>query len=128
MGADDIEFSTLSNKLSARGNLWLTKKGLKINGRRGEIIWAKPNNKLKYFVIYDDVRIVEKVQLHQRSFERKAFCEKLEGLVDEGKIILTGYPKVFQLNDVVKGNRVILREDNEVIEVDDVNVHFKVNR
>lgn len=44
--------------------------------------------------------------------------------MSENKIILTGYPKVYQLKDVIKGNRIILREDNEVVEVDDANTNF----
>ncbi|MCY4495522.1 MAG: hypothetical protein OXB92_16885, partial [Acidimicrobiaceae bacterium] len=124
--SNKINLKMIPGKILAEGNLWLKRQGLAARGRRGEIYLGGERKKLKYFVIYDDVRIVEKVNLRHRSFKRRAFCEKLEGLMDQDKMILTGYPKVFQLNDVVKGNRIILRENNEVVEVEDANTRFKI--
>ena len=37
------------------------------------------------------------------SLERRAFAEKLECIMSENKILLTGNPKVFQKNDVIRG-------------------------
>ena len=74
------------------------------------------------------MKVVEKVKLEKdgsvSTFERRAFGEKLEGMMSESKIILTGYPKVFQQNDVITGNKIVLRENNEVVEVDDANTNF----
>jgi len=72
-------------------------------------------------VLYDDVKVVERVETERATFERKAFSEKLEGISSEEMVILTGYPKVYQLDDFIKGNKIILRENNEVVEVDDAN-------
>jgi lipopolysaccharide export system protein LptA len=59
---------------------------------------------------------------------RKAFAEKLEGLISEKKIILTGLPKVFQQKDVIKGNRITIRENIETVEVDDANTNITLER
>lgn len=104
----------------------MKKQNLTATSRRGEIFLENYNKKLKYFVLYDDVKVVEKVMLDGKFIDRKAFSEKLEGLPSESKIILTGYPKVYQLNDVIKGNQIVLRENTEVVEVDDANTKFKV--
>lgn len=107
-------------------DVWMKKQNLTATSRRGEIYLENYNKKLKYFVLYDDVKVVEKVMLDGKFINRKAFSEKLEGLPSESKIVLTGYPKVYQVNDVIKGNRIVLRENTEVVEVDDANTKFKV--
>jgi lipopolysaccharide export system protein LptA len=104
----------------------IKKQNLTATSRRGEIFLENYNKKLKYFALYDDVKVIEKVMLDGKFIRRKAFSEKLEGLPSEEKIILTGYPKVYQLSDVIKGNRIVLRENTEVVEVDDANSNFKV--
>lgn len=107
-------------------DVWIKKQQLTATSRRGEIFLENYNKKLKYFALYDDVKVVEKVMLDGKFTNRKAFSEKLEGIPSEGKIILTGYPKVYQLNDVIKGNMIVLRENTEVVEVDDANTKFNV--
>lgn len=106
----------------------LIKQGVTAKSKRGEIFLENYNKKLKYYVLYDDVKVSEKVRVSgptgMRTFTRRALSEKLEGIVAEDKIILTGYPKVFQERDVIKGNRIIIRENNEVVEVDDANTNF----
>jgi lipopolysaccharide export system protein LptA len=113
-------------KADLNENVVMKKRYLTATSRRGEIFLENYNKKLKYFALYDDVKVVEKVMLDGKFIERKAFSEKLEGLPSESKIILTGYPKVYQLNDVIKGNKIVLREKTEVVEVDDANTKFKV--
>jgi lipopolysaccharide export system protein LptA len=113
-------------KADLEHDVLMKKQNLRATSRRGEIYIENYNKKLKYFVLYDDVKVVEKVMLDGTLIDRKAFSEKLEGLPSESKIILTGYPKVYQLNDVIKGNQIVLRENTEVVEVDDANTKFKV--
>jgi len=57
---------------------------------------------------------------------RKAFGERLEGFTSLDRLVLTGYPKVYQEGDVIKGNKITLRINNEVVEVDDANTRFKL--
>lgn len=61
----------------------------------------------------------------QKTFiERRAFSEKLEGIVKEQKIVLTGYPKLIQEKDVIKGNKITFFENSEIIVVDDSSSSF----
>jgi LPS export ABC transporter protein LptC len=117
-----------SLKIDLTDDVQIKKQLLTADSLRGEIFLENYNKKLKYFVLYDDVKVVEKVELEKdgrvSSFERRAFGEKLEGIMSENKIIITGYPKVFQQSDVITGNKIVLRENNEVVEVDDANTNF----
>ena len=107
------------------GNVKLIKQGLTALSREGEIFMDNYNKKLKYYTLIDDVKLTEKVKLEDgSSFIRTAVAEKLDGLVAEEKNILTGFPKVFQQGDVITGNRITIRENNQVVEVDDANTDF----
>ena len=121
-----VDLSTL--KIDLTDDVQIKKQQLTADSLRGEIFLENYNKKLKYFALYDDVKVVEKVELEKdgrvSSFERRAFGEKLEGVMSDNKIIITGYPKVFQQNDVITGNKIVLRENNEVVEVDDANTNF----
>ena len=113
------------SKLTLIGNVKLIKQGLTALSREGEIFMDNYNKKLKYYTLIDDVKLTEKVKLEDgSSFIRTAVAEKLDGLVAEEKNILTGFPKVFQQGDVITGNRITIRENNQVVEVDDANTDF----
>ena len=108
------------------GEVFIKKGDIKSYSHRGEIFLENYNKTLKYFILYDDVKIIDRVLQRegQKWIQRRALAEKLEGIVSEGKYILTGYPKVFQEDDVIKGYRIILREGQEVLEVDDSNTNL----
>jgi len=106
-------------------DVYLQKGGLEARAKRGEIYLDNYNKNLKYYVLYDDVKMLEKLTLKNgTSFVRTGFAEKVEGIVSEDKVILSGNPKVFQVEDVIKGNRITLRENSEVIEIDDAITNF----
>lgn len=123
--SDDLYSYQNQQRIDLFGNVFLEKQDLVSTGRRGEIFLENYNKRLKYFVLYDDVKLTEKLHLEGgRTLERKAFGEKLEGIMSEDKLILTGSPKVIQEKDIIKGNVIVLRENNEVVEVDDANSNF----
>ncbi len=125
--ANKITLNELDSLISLEGDVYLKKQRVEVWGRLGEIFLDNYNKKLKYFVLYDDIKLEETLTIGKDSFiGRKAFGEKLEGLSSEGILVLTGYPRVFQGKDVIKGNRIILRQNNQIVEVDDANTNFKV--
>ncbi len=103
------------------GNVNLTKSNYELWSNQGEIILENYNKRLKYYTLSDDVRMREVSLAKEKPFERKAFAEKLEGWMNERKVVLTGFPKVIQDKDIIKGNRIILRENSESVEIDDAN-------
>lgn len=122
--SDKLYLNMEEMMVSLNDEVYLKKQPFKATSHRGEIYLENYNKKLKYFVLNDDVKLEEKVVLGGSSYIRKAYAEKLEGVTAEDKIILTGFPKVYQQSDVIKGNRIILRENNEVVEVDDANTNI----
>jgi lipopolysaccharide export system protein LptA len=113
------------SRMELRENVKVVRLGVIATSRNGEIFMENYNKKLKYFVLSDDVKVWEKVvNLDGTSFVREAFGDKLEGLTSEGKLILTGLPKVIQQGDTIRGNRIIIKENNQVVEVDDSNTNF----
>jgi LPS export ABC transporter protein LptC/lipopolysaccharide transport protein LptA len=122
--SNKLYLDMVTSLVTLNENVFLKKQGIRARSHRGEVFLENYNKNLKYFVLYDDVRVKEKVKLPGRIVSRRAYAEKLEGIMSEDIVILTGYPKVYQDKDVIKGNRIILRVDNEVVEVDDANTRF----
>lgn len=111
--------------IELNGNVVLRKQQVRAQSLRGEIFLENYNKKLKYYALYDDVKIKEKVRLKTGGYVvREAFGEKLEGFHPLEKIVLTGSPKVIQGNDTIKGNVITLIQNNETVEVDDAASSF----
>ena len=126
--ADLLTFTAPLSLVEMKGNVAFKKENLDAYANRGEIFLENYNKKLKYYALYDDVKLEEKLVNNGKPMIRKAFSEKLEGLISEKKIILTGLPKVFQERDVIKGNRIIIRENVETVEVDDANTNITIKK
>lgn len=133
--ADRVDLDLNKAHAELEGQVSIRKQRLKATSLRGEIFLENYNKKLKYFTLYDDVVVIEKVMLgggssssgaFKEQFERKAYADTLEGFMKDRTLVLTGYPKVIQRDDVIKGNVITLREDSEVVEVDDANSNFKI--
>lgn len=116
-----LSYNSLHNLIELQGEVVISRENSRAKALRGEIYLENYNKKLKYYALYDDVKLDELIIVNGNKLERKAFAEKLEGIVSDKKIILTGFPKVFQQKDVIKGNRIIIRENVETVEVDDAN-------
>lgn len=112
------------NQLELKGNVELSKDRLVARANKGLVFLENYNKKLKYYALSDDVKLQETLILDGQEIVRKAFAEKLEGMMGERKIILTGLPKVFQGKDAIRGNRITIRENIETVEVDDANTNI----
>lgn len=128
---DLLTLDAPSSLAQMKGNVYFKKENLDAYANRGEVFLENYNKRLKYYALYDDVRLQEKLsnpKNKDKPLVRKAFSEKLEGLISEKKVILTGLPKVFQERDVIKGNRIIIRENVETVEVDDANTNITLDK
>ncbi|MDA9793040.1 LPS export ABC transporter periplasmic protein LptC [Bacteriovoracaceae bacterium] len=96
---------------------------------KAELFLSNYNKTLKYYVLYDDIRLQEKLRLKDGSeMIRRAFADKIEGFNLDRKLVLTGSPRVIQGEDIIKGYRVTLREDLEMVEVDDSASSFSLKK
>ncbi len=118
--SDELSFYKNQQLITLNGSVKLNKDKIEMNALSGEIFMDNYNKKLKYYSLFDDVRIIEEVRLKNgKNIVRKAYAEKLEGIMGEKMIVLSGNPKVLQGDEYVKGNTIILRENNDVVEVDE---------
>lgn len=111
----------------------LKQENMKANSRKGEIFLENLTRKVRTYSLYGDVRLVEKIDSQRRDskgvplfIERRSFSERLDGYMNENKVVLTGMPKVVQEHDVIKGNKISLFFNNEVMEVEDSHSNFVV--
>ena len=125
---DNLMLSALLSTVEMTGNVTFKKGNLEASSNRGSIFLENYNKKLKYYSLSDDVKLRESLILGEKPVMRKAFAEKLEGMISDKKIVLTGLPKVFQGNDVIKGNRITIRENIETVEVDDAITNITLER
>lgn len=126
--SNNLNFNKKKLKAHLEGKVVFKYKKFKAWAQKGEIFLENYNNNLKYFALYDDVKVKEVLSLQGKNVIRKAFSEKLEGFPGKSKAILTGYPKVIQADDTIVGNKIILRWNNEVLEIIDANSNLKVKK
>jgi lipopolysaccharide transport protein LptA len=109
-----------SSKIELNQDVKLTKGNLMISAQKSEIFLHNLNKNLKYYVFYDDVYVEQEVfdKGRNQKITRKAYSEQLEGFENGSKIVLTGAPKVIQGSDIIKGTKIILREEANLVEVD----------
>ena len=110
------------------GDVWLKREAHIITGGKADIYLENFNKTLKYFVVNDDVKVTEKMKTPSGIVQRKSFSERLEGFGREQKMVLSGAPRVEQGEDVVKGYRITIREDIDLIEVDDAMSDMQVKK
>ncbi|MBC7715287.1 MAG: LPS export ABC transporter periplasmic protein LptC [Rhizobacter sp.] len=121
---DLLTLEGAKSEVEMKGNVTFKKGNLDASSNQGTVFLENYNKKLKYYSLSDDVRLQETLVVGPKTVIRKAFSEKLEGLISEKKVILTGLPKVFQEKDVIKGNRITIHENVETVEVDDANTNI----
>ena len=110
------------------GNVRMKRDSYDITAGKADLYLENFNKSLKYFVLNDDVKVTEKLQTNEGIQERKAFSERLEGFGREQKMVLSGAPRVEMGKDVIKGYRITIRENVDLIEVDDAMSDVQVKR
>lgn len=122
-----MDLDLKSYQADFKNNIWIKRLGMQATARNGVIYLENYNKKLKYSVLNDDVRLTEKFKNSVgKEIERRAFSEKLEVFNQERKVIMTGAPRVIQGKDVIKGNKITLKEKTELVEIDDSKSSFQM--
>lgn len=116
----ELDFDQRKSEANLIGDVSVKRGGYLLTAGKADMYLENFNNSLKYFVMNDDVKLREKLRTSAGvTVERKAFAERLEGFGREQKMVLSGAPRVEQGEDVIKGYRITIRENAELIEVDD---------
>ena len=110
------------------GNVRMKRDTYDITAGKADMYMENFNKSLKYFILNDDVKVSEKLQTTEGVKERRAFAERLEGFGRDQKMVLSGAPRVEMGTDVIKGYRITIRENVDLIEVDDAMSDVQVKR
>ena len=118
--SNELTLNSLESHIELLENVKMKKGEVNLSSRKADIFMENQNKKLKYFVLSDDVKMVEKfIAKNGEPIERRAFGQRIEGFGYDGSIHLSGAPRVEQGRDLLKGYKIILREKLEFIEVED---------
>lgn len=116
----ELSMDGFQSYVHLEGDVFMKRDNQRITAGKADIYLENFNKSLKYFVLNDDVKMTETLNNPQTGVtERKAFAERLEGFGREEKMILSGAPRVEMGHDVIKGYRITVRENTDLIEVDD---------
>ena len=127
--SDLLIFNDHLKTMSLRGNTYLRRGKSEINSIFGNIWLDSLSKGVKYFSMNDDVEMQDEyTNSNGKLVKRFSFSEKLEGFSKDNMIILSGFPQVKQEGDIIKGNEMIIREDQEVIEIINTNSQFEFNK
>lgn len=110
------------------GGVRIVRDSYDITSGKAEMFLENYNKSLKYFVLNDDVKMTEKVEGPAGTQMRRAYAERLEGFGREQKMVLSGAPRVEMGKDVIKGYRITIRENLDLLEVDDAMSDVQVKR
>ena len=124
-----LEYDQSKLLITLENDVEIDRNTYHLEAQKGTINLENFNKKLKYYSLSDDIKLVEKFRLRNgKQRVRRAYAERLEGYISEGKIVLLGTPRVEQGNDVIKGYQITLRENVDVVEVDDSQSSFDLQR
>ncbi len=127
--AEQMWFDGPAQVLSLQDQVNLALRNITAKADKGQIFLENYNKKLKYYVLKDDVRVKEVLKLHNgKVIKRQALAEQLDGILRNRQMVLTGFPKVIQSGSVLTGNKIVLYENRKVIEVQDANSNFRIER
>lgn len=127
--AERMELDQPKSLITLNEDVFMERNNYNLRAQRAEIFLENFNKKLKYYVLYDDIKLVEELKLPDGTTQtRRAYSEKLEGFMSQGKVVLTGTPSVEQGGDLIKGYQITLRENVELVEVEEAQSSFQLKK
>ena len=119
--AREVAFARPKMLIQLQDEVELRHKNVQINAWQGEIFLENYHQGLQYYSLGHNVHLVETTlgKRGQKVITRQAYAEQLDGWPREGKIVLTGMPKLLQDNSLIKGRKVTFYQNKELVEVED---------
>jgi len=118
-----------AEKIELESNIELKRNNVTVTANRSKIFVQNYNKRLSYYELNGNVVIKQKLRdpKTMKNYNRMAYAEKLEGYAREKKIILTGTPRVESKNNIVRGSKIIIKENANLVEVLDSNALINTN-
>lgn len=96
----------------------ITQPSLFARSRRADMNYGSNSSVLEYMTAYDDVLIKEK---NKQKLLRYSTSGRADFNHQQNVIILTQFPQVYQDEDTVTGDMIILHRDTDVVEIEHSN-------
>jgi len=108
------QFVMNSNRPLKSQFVHISQPGLKAKSRRADLFYGDFKDVLQYLTLHDDVLIREKNEDLQLRYSTSG---KADFDSDRNVIFLTKYPQVYQDQDTVVGDNIVLHRDTDIVEV-----------
>jgi lipopolysaccharide export system protein LptA len=125
---NELVLNGKTSEAHIKGEVEIKRENYVVKSGVADIYLENFNKSLKYFVLNDDVKVVETLNTPSGPVTRKSFSERLEGFSKDEKLILTGAPRVESGRDVIKGYKIIIRENSDLVEVEDAMSDVEVKK
>jgi lipopolysaccharide export system protein LptA len=127
--SEKLDYHINSGKMLLNENVKIDRENVRLKAQRGSIFLNNESKKVSYFELNDDVRFSETfIASNGISVLRTGLSQKLEGFGFDRKLVFSGFPKIKQLDDLIQGNKIVIREANELVEIINTNSKFKFNK
>ena len=124
-----LDYFLDSGQMDLAGNVKINRDEVRLNSQRGSIFLSRESKKVSYFELNDDVRFSETfIASTGEKILRTGLSQRLEGFGFEKKLVFSGFPKIKQLEDLIQGNTIVIRESDELVEIINTNSKFKFNK
>jgi len=118
-------FSMSPGRANADKFVWIRQPTLLVKSRRAELRYGDSTTELHYMTASQDVLIRE---TGNGSALRYATAGQADFDTQENRIVLSEFPQVYQDNDTVVGDMVVLHRDTDIVEVRNSNAFTQSNR
>lgn len=112
-------FTMRANRPLKEKFVHITQPNLDVKSRTSDLNYGDYDQLVKYMVAYDDVLIKEENK--DDGSLRYATSGRADFETKRNVIILTHFPQVYQNNDTVTGDVIILHRDTDIVEVEHSN-------
>ena len=126
--SDSLIYDQDNKTIFLDGRAYIKRALSEIRALKGKIWLNNFSPGVKYFTMNDDVRVTDEFSNSSgKKIKRYSYSEIVEGFSKDKRLVLSGFPQVKQEGDVIKGNKMIVREDEEVIEIINTNSQFNLD-
>lgn len=121
------EFSMSRFRMPASRFVVMTQPDLYARGRRAELYYTDQaqrtsSNTVRYMSAFEDVLIKEKGSTEELRYSTSG---QADFDTEQDVIVLTQFPQVYQGDDTIAGDRIILHKASDLVEVENSNAYNK---
>lgn len=127
--SDSLDFSIKEGLVDLKANVRLEFGSLKARSRSAQLFLENYNKQLKYYVMNDDIDIKETlIDGEGKTVQRSASAQQIQGFAKSRKVILTGAPWVKQDGNIIRGFKMTLYQDSDIVEIDESRSNLKIEK